>query len=228
MSIQAWHYASKRLDPELNLIYYGKRYYDPVLGRWLTTDPAGFWDSANLYQYVLNNPFRYRDPDGQFVFAIPLLILGAELVVPSLTAVAIPIIYGAITGAVAYGGYKAVQALNEKHDDTASWKNKDVNGRDGHSEIQPNSLQEGKQKNPPYSGKKLGKDPTKCPGEGFEWKGQDPPGGKRGSWYNKSKGISLHPDIDHLPPKQSHWDYTGPHFPKGARLNIDGTWEPKQ
>ena len=56
-------------------MYFGKRYYDPALGRWLTTDPAGFVDSANLYQYVFNNPFRYRDPDGQFIVAIPLLAL---------------------------------------------------------------------------------------------------------------------------------------------------------
>ncbi len=62
-----WRFASKRLDPELNLIYFGKRYYDPVLARWLTTDPAGFVDSVNLYQYVYNNPFRHLDADGQFL-----------------------------------------------------------------------------------------------------------------------------------------------------------------
>ena len=44
--------ASKRLDLESGLIYFGKRYYDPEFARWLTTDPAGFIDSANLYQYV--------------------------------------------------------------------------------------------------------------------------------------------------------------------------------
>jgi RHS repeat-associated protein len=37
-----WRFASKRFDPELGLIYYGKRYYDPESARWLTTDPAGF------------------------------------------------------------------------------------------------------------------------------------------------------------------------------------------
>ncbi len=60
-----WRFASKRLDSELGLIYFGKRYYDPSLGRWLTTDPAGFVDSLNLYQYVWNNPFRYLDPHGE-------------------------------------------------------------------------------------------------------------------------------------------------------------------
>ncbi len=75
-----WRFASKRLDPELGLIYFGKRYYDPLLGRWLTTDPAGFIDSSNLYQYVFNNPFRYKDPDGQFIIALPLLALTWKVV----------------------------------------------------------------------------------------------------------------------------------------------------
>ncbi len=75
-----WRFASKRFDPELGLIYFGKRYYDPLLGRWLTTDPAGFADSSNLYQYVFNNPFRYRDPDGKFVIALPLLALTWKVV----------------------------------------------------------------------------------------------------------------------------------------------------
>ena len=57
-----WQFASKRFDPGLNLIYFGKRYYNPTTGRWITTDPAGFEDSFNPYQYALNNPFRYYDP----------------------------------------------------------------------------------------------------------------------------------------------------------------------
>ena len=63
-----WRFASKRFDPELGLIYFGKRYYDPEFARWLTPDPAGFIDSVNLYQYVLNNPFKYVDPRGENLF----------------------------------------------------------------------------------------------------------------------------------------------------------------
>lgn len=81
-----WRYAAKRFDPELQLIYFGKRYYDPELAKWLTTDPVGFVDSLNLYQYALNNPFHYYDPDGEFIIALPLLIWGAELILPSLSA----------------------------------------------------------------------------------------------------------------------------------------------
>jgi RHS repeat-associated protein len=93
-----WRYASKRLDPELGLIYFGKRYYDPQLLRWITTDPVGFTTGINLYSYLLNNPFRYKDPDGQFVFAIPILIWGAEVILPSLTTCAIAVGAAAVAG----------------------------------------------------------------------------------------------------------------------------------
>ncbi len=115
-----WRFVSKRFDPELNLIYFGKRYYDPALARWLTTDPAGFVDSINLYQYVLNNPFRYCDPDGQFLqLAVPLVIWGAEAIFPALATYVAPLIYGAVTGTIAYGGYKVVHALNQAGQNTS-------------------------------------------------------------------------------------------------------------
>lgn len=65
-----WQYAAKRLDPDLSLIDFGKRHYDPQLGRWLTLDPIGFLNSRNLYQYNFNDPFRYRDPNGTFAFVL--------------------------------------------------------------------------------------------------------------------------------------------------------------
>jgi len=59
-----WAFASKRFDPETGLIYFGKRYYCPTLGRWMTPDPQGFQDGPNLYAYVYNNPLLYCDPYG--------------------------------------------------------------------------------------------------------------------------------------------------------------------
>ena len=39
--------------------------YSPSLGRFLEEDPSGFaGGSANLYQYVGNNPVNFRDPMG--------------------------------------------------------------------------------------------------------------------------------------------------------------------
>ncbi len=43
-------------DVETNRTYFGKKYYNPKLGRWLTPDPKGFIDGLNLYAFVSNDP----------------------------------------------------------------------------------------------------------------------------------------------------------------------------
>lgn len=59
-----WGFASKRHDEETGLVYFGRRFYDPALGRFITPDPAGYTDSQNLYAYALNNPLIFFDPHG--------------------------------------------------------------------------------------------------------------------------------------------------------------------
>jgi len=56
-----WQYLSKRVDEETNLVFFGRRYYDPETGRWLTPDPQGFDNGLNLYAYVLNDPLIKLD-----------------------------------------------------------------------------------------------------------------------------------------------------------------------
>jgi RHS repeat-associated protein len=56
-----WQYLSKRIDEETNLVFFGRRYYDPEIGRWLTPDPLGFVNGQNLYAYVLNDPLIKLD-----------------------------------------------------------------------------------------------------------------------------------------------------------------------
>ena len=50
------------------LQYFGARYYDPAVGRFMGVDPVGFQEdnlhSFNRYAYGNNNPVRYLDPDG--------------------------------------------------------------------------------------------------------------------------------------------------------------------
>lgn len=59
-----WRYAEKPIDEETGLIYFGLRYYDPSIGRWISKDPAGFVDGPNLYANCHNNPFGYFDRFG--------------------------------------------------------------------------------------------------------------------------------------------------------------------
>lgn len=63
-----WQFSSKRIDEETNLIYYGRRYYDPILGRWSTPDPQGFADGPNLYAFLLNDPLIRIDLYGLMLF----------------------------------------------------------------------------------------------------------------------------------------------------------------
>lgn len=59
-----WRFQGKRIEKEIGLIYFGYRYYDPEIGRWISPDPLGTIDGPNLYAFVRNNPIRYVDHFG--------------------------------------------------------------------------------------------------------------------------------------------------------------------
>ena len=65
----AYKFTDQRLDESTGLMYYGARYYDPALGRFVQADTIvpepGNPQALNRYSYVLNNPLRYTDPTGQ-------------------------------------------------------------------------------------------------------------------------------------------------------------------
>ena len=58
-----WRYRGKRVDKEVGLMYFGYRYYDPEVGRWISPDPLGAIDGPNLYAYARNNPMKYVDAE---------------------------------------------------------------------------------------------------------------------------------------------------------------------
>ncbi len=64
-------YTDQIQDSGSGLYYYGARYYDPVLGRFISPDTV--LDGLNRYAYCGNNPVKYADPTGH-IFGIDDMI----------------------------------------------------------------------------------------------------------------------------------------------------------
>ncbi len=77
------------------LYYYGARWYDPYLGRFIQPDTivpgAGNPQAWDRYAYARNNPVVYNDPSGHFPW--PFFIIGGV----ALGVIAIPIAYQILT-----------------------------------------------------------------------------------------------------------------------------------
>jgi RHS repeat-associated protein len=70
-------FVGKEKDLETGLYYFGARYMDAKTGRFVSVDPAGITEKdllnpqrLNRYNYSLNNPYRYIDPDGRLTVNI--------------------------------------------------------------------------------------------------------------------------------------------------------------
>ncbi|WP_235946471.1 RHS repeat-associated core domain-containing protein [Flavobacterium silvaticum] len=66
-----YKYNGKELQDELGLNWYdfGARNYDPAIGRWMNIDPrAEKYQSVSTYNYALNNPMYYVDPNGEDIY----------------------------------------------------------------------------------------------------------------------------------------------------------------
>ncbi len=79
-SISVRHkFTGQEYDAETGLYFYGARYYDPVLGRFISADSIIPYpndpQSFNRYSYCRNNPIIYTDPSGH----TPILAFLADL-----------------------------------------------------------------------------------------------------------------------------------------------------
>jgi len=130
-------FTGRRFDNETGLYYYRARYYSSELGRFLQTDPIGYFDDINPYIYCSNNPLYWVDPWG---------LCGEKATAPydplDITSI---ILSGTNYGGISKSGpgepTSELDAGFKKHDDTiresgASWRaftNKDV--RRAHIEL---------------------------------------------------------------------------------------------
>ncbi len=86
-------FTGKPHDETMGLTYFGARWYDPVVGRFMAVDPVSFRENSiysfNRYAYANNNPYKYVDPDGEVSIAVgAVVVVGlwvvSDIVLPSL------------------------------------------------------------------------------------------------------------------------------------------------
>ncbi len=75
-------FTGREYDQGSGLAYHGARYYDPILGRFMSPDPVswsgGKLDQFNRYAYANNNPLAYTDIDGELLqFIVYGVVKGA-------------------------------------------------------------------------------------------------------------------------------------------------------
>jgi len=95
-------YTGQTLDEDTGLYYYGARYYDPELARFIQPDSTvpdpEFSQAYNRYAYVYNNPLKFTDPTGQFPWALAAAVMKAVSAFNTLKAICVAVHTGDFRG----------------------------------------------------------------------------------------------------------------------------------
>jgi RHS repeat-associated protein len=134
-SANVYRFSSKEIHANSGLYYYGYRWYDPNLQRWLNRDPVGdegtfvsigrhtgYPDAwlrqealGNLYGFCHNGPPLFIDPDGRPVIAIPIIAggiiieIGQAVTIGAVVCLAIPSCRDAMTRLAQKVGEKVIE-----------------------------------------------------------------------------------------------------------------------
>ena len=75
-------YTGHLQDAATGLVYMQQRYYDPMIGVFLSVDPVTAYSSPvtqfHRYRYANNNPYKFVDPDGEKGKVARLVELGTN------------------------------------------------------------------------------------------------------------------------------------------------------
>ena len=172
-------YRSYVYDEEYGLYYLQSRYYNPETGRFINADAL-----ASTGQGILgNNMFAYCTNN--------------------------PVVFIDKSGHAKVGVLQREQIASAGGDALISLGLLAlIEAGIALAKKQGNNKGKGKTQPKKPDVKYPGNDPSKSPGDDYEWRGKPPEGGDKGAWVNKNTGEQWHPDLNHKPPKGPHWDYT--------------------
>jgi len=203
--LSPWRFASKRHDPETNLIYFGERFYSPTLCRWITPDPLGLIDGINPYAYLHNNPFKYRDADGRFAFVVVPFVVswGVELTVAATLQLALDI---AACSTVLY-----FKLNSESHEATVpSPVTEEAPNKRGAKDVFPGNVSD-VEKNPDWED--VTHPQQKATGKHLQYKNK-----KNGDIIRYDKGDPN----EHGHEAHDHYHWTNKDLPKGKYYDAEG------